>query len=95
MLVFEVDWYVFYVDIVLILVSFFVNCMLNVVKLKIVCKILMNNLCCFVNEVVEKIGKNDYEMGEICCLKRCKFCFVKNIFCVSMSCVSDYRNSGL
>ena len=95
LLVLEADWHALHVDTVLILVSSSASCTSNAVKLKTACKILTNNSCCFANEAVEKIGKNDHEMVEIRRSKRRKPRLAKNLSCVNMSCVSDHRNSGL
>ena len=95
LLVLESDWQGLHLDTVLILISSSVNCISNTVKLKTGCKTLTNNSCCFPNEIIEKISKNDHEMGEIRRSKRRKPRLAKNLSCVNMSCVSDHRSSGL
>ena len=94
LLVLEVDWQALHVDTVLILLSSSANCTSNAVKLKTGCKTTTDNPCCFVNETGRKISKNHREM-EILRSKRRKPRLAKNLSCVSMSCVSDHRNSGL
>ena len=95
MLVLEEDWQALHVDTVLILISSSANCTSKAVKLKAGCKILTNNSCCFASETVEKISKNDNEMGEVRRSKRRKPRLAKNLSCVNMSCVSDHRSGGL
>lgn len=95
LLVPEADWQALHVDTVLILISSSANCTSNAVKLKTGCKTLTNNSCYVTNETVEKIGKNDNEMGEIRRSKRLKPRLARNLSCVNMSCVSDHRSRGL
>lgn len=95
LLVLEADWQALHVETVLILISSSANCTSNAVKLKTGCKTSTNNSCCFANEAVEKISKNNREMVEIFRSKRRKPRLAKNLSCVNMSCVSDHRRSGL
>ena len=95
LLVLEADWQALHVDTVLLLISSSANCTSNAVKLKTVCKTSTNNPCCFGNETVEKISKNDREMVEILRTKKRKPRLGQNLSCVNISCVSDRRSSGL
>lgn len=95
LLVLEADWQALHVDTVLLLISSSANCTSNAVKLKTGCKTSTNNPCCFANETVEKISKNDREMVEILRSKKRKPRLGRNFSCVNISCVSDRRSSGL
>ena len=95
LLVLEEDWQALHVETVLILTSSSANFTSNAVKVKDGCKTTTKNLCCSVNETVEKQSKNDREIVEIRRSKRRKPRLSKKLSCVSITCVSDHRNNGL